>query len=216
MTKTQRELLMLVGILIVIGVILILRLGGNGDIPDLPPADTVPSTTRTATSGSAGDPGSLLITQAPMEMLNPALSDSAVTARITTGRIRDPFATNRRTNTRVPTTTTTTQQTTQQTTTREPEMRENIHTEWPEGVRYDLLISRTGRPGEYSVLFNDQPVLVGEVIPGTRWNNIPETEWKLLEATPLRIVIQREVHTTEIWEVSTYRYVIRPSMESFR
>jgi len=215
MTKTQRELLMLVGILIVIGVILVIRLSGNGDIPDLPPAGTVTSTTRTATQGSAGDPGSLLITQAPMEMLNPALSDSAVAARITAGRIRDPFATTRRSNTRVPPVQPPTQPTTQPTTTRAPDRREITLTEWPDGVNYDMVMSRPGRPGEYSVLFNDQPVLVGEVIPGTMWNTIPETEWKLLEATPLRIVIQREVKTTEIWEVSTYRYVIRPSMESF-
>jgi len=216
MTKTQRELLILVGILVVIAVIFIIRQSGNGDIPVLPPTGTVPANARTAAPGSARDPGSLLITQAPSGMLNPALSDSAVTARITAGRIQDPFATNRRTSTRVPTTQTTTQPTTQTTTREPPSRREITLTEWPDGVGYEMVLSRPGSPGEYVVLFNDQQVLVGEVIPGTRWNNIPGTEWKLLEATRLLVRIQREVHTSAIWEVSTYRYVIRPSTESFR
>jgi hypothetical protein len=210
MTKTQREVLILIGILIVIGVILIIRLGGGGNAPALPPPGTLPAGSA-ASPGPADDPGALLITQAPVEMLNPALSDSAIAARIMNGPIRDPFASNRRTTRPVR------QTDPQPTVTRAPpERREIALTDWPEGVRYDMLSAIPGSPGEYSVLFNDQPVRVGEVIPGTRYNDEPGTEWRLVEASRLLIVIQREIHTDRIWEVSTYRHVLRPSMESDR
>ncbi|MFC1627502.1 hypothetical protein ACFL3H_00130 [Gemmatimonadota bacterium] len=210
MTKTQRELLILVGILVVIAVILFLRLGGGGDAPPAPIANT-PAAQR-VTPG-ADDPQTLLITQAPAEMLNPMLADSAVTARITAGAIMDPFASVRLTSS----------QTSSRQTTRQPEpvrsapsLREIPLSDWPEGLKYDGLVSRAGVPGEYSVLFNDQPVQVGGKIPGTQWNNTEGTEWVLREANRLVIVIQREVHTDRIWEVTTYRHVIRPSVERER
>jgi len=100
-----------------------------------------------------------------MEMLNPALSDSAVAVRIASGRIRDPFASDRRVSTRPPTTTTTRPPARR----RDPPTRQERHfTDWPEDVIYGGLVSRAGAPGTYSVLFNDQSVQVGEVIPGTR------------------------------------------------
>ncbi len=211
MTKTQRELLILVGILVVIAVILFLRSGGGDDTPTAPVTD-VPSSGQTVTPGT-DDPQTLLITQAPMEMLNPMLTDSAVTARIAAGAISDPFASNRRTSSGTPT-----RQPARQPdpVRRDPTLQETFLPEWPDGVTYQALLPRIDAPGEYSVQFNGQSVRVGGQITGTRWNNIAGTEWVLREASRLVIVIRREVHTSTRWEITWYRHVRMQSMEDER
>ncbi len=211
MTKTQRELLILVGILVVIAVILFLRSGGGDDTLTAPVTD-VPSAGQTVTPGT-DDPQTLLITQAPMEMLNPMLTDSAVTARIAAGAISDPFASNRRTSSGTPT-----RQPARQPDPvhRDPTLREIFLPEWPDDLEYEGLFPRVDAPGEYTVQFNSQAVRVGERVLGTTWNNIAGTEWVLREASRLVIVIRREVKTSTRWEITWYRHVRMQSMEDDR
>jgi len=222
MTKQKRELLILAGILIVIAVLLIVRLGGEGDIPPFPVTANVPPAGRTVTPGTAqpggtGNPRTLLITQAPVEMLNPMFSDSAVTARIEAGAIRDPFASVHRTASRASSRQPTRQQASQPSRiSTPPPLREFFLDDWPDDVEYGGLIPRVDAPGEYSVRFNGRPMRVGEKIPGTEWNDILGTEWELREASRLLIVIRREVKNDTKWEITWYRYVIMQLMESDR
>jgi len=208
MTKTQRELLILAGILAVIVVIILLRSGGENETPTAP-VTRVPSAGQTVVPGT-DDPQTMLLTQAPMEMLNPMLTDSAATARIEAGLIRDPFASDRRTSSRGPSRQPTLQPDPVR---RDPTLEESYLENWPEGVTYGGIMERVDAPGEFSVRFNGQPVRVGGQIPGTRWNNIAGTEWVLREASRLVIVIRREVKTSTLWNITWYRHVRMQSME---
>ncbi|MFC1500503.1 hypothetical protein ACFL6T_05770 [Candidatus Zixiibacteriota bacterium] len=210
MTKTQRELLILGGILAVIVVIIVLRMGGGDETPVVPVTNVPPAGQR-VTPGTDNLQG-LDITQAPVEMLNPMLTDSAVTARIAAGTIRDPFASDRRISTRTPS------RTPRQTdpVRSEPTLREVYLESWPDGVTFQGLLPRIDAPGEYAVQFNGEPVRTGETIAGTRWNNIAGTEWVLREASRLVIVIRREVKTSTRWEITWYRHVRMQSMEADR
>ena len=223
MSKTQRELLILVGILLVIAVILYIRLGGGGEGAAPPPATTppagqtaapgTPGTTGPAQPGGGESPEPLLITQAPAEMLNPALTDSAVAARISSGRIRDPFASDRRASTRAPTRTPTRREPEPRA---EPTLRETWLEDWPPGITYEGLMPRLDAPGEFAVEFNGHTVRVGEPIPGTGVSGIPDSEWVLREASTLVILIRREVKDDSRWEVTWYRHIRNESMESGR
>jgi len=222
MTKQKRELLILVGILIVIAVLLIVRLGGEGDIPPFPVTANVPPAGRTVTPGTAqpggtGNPRTLLITQAPVEMLNPMFSDSAVTARIEAGAIRDPFASIHRTSSRTSQRQPTRQQTSQPPRiSTPPPMGEIFLDDWPDDIEFGGLIERIDAPGEFSVRLNGQWVRVGGQVPGTTWNNIAGSEWELREASRLLIVIRREVKNNTRWEITWYKHVRMQLMESDR
>lgn len=210
MTKQQRELLILVGILVVIAVILIFRLGGGEDTPPLPVTASAPPAGQTVTPGTAqpgetGNPRTLLITQAPMEMLNPMLSDSAVAARIEAGAIRDPFASVHRTASRAPSRQPIRQPPRIST---PPSLRETFLDDWPDDVRFQALIERADAPGFYSVRFNGQLVIMGDKIPGT--------EWVLIEASKILIVIKKVIKTSTRNEIMWYKHVPLQSMETDR
>ncbi|MFC1595307.1 hypothetical protein ACFL3X_00125 [Gemmatimonadota bacterium] len=213
MTKTQRELLILGGILVVIVVILLLRQGGEGDTLTTPVTTNEPSAGQTVapgTSGTAQPPGTenpqtLLITQAPAEMLNPMLSDSAIAARIESGSIRDPFASDHRITSRNPS-----RQPTRQPTRAPdpPTPREDFLDDWPEDVQFQMLIERADAPGFYSARFNGQLVAEGGKLPGT--------EWVLIEASKIQIVIKRVIQTSTRHEITWYYYRPLQSMETDR
>ncbi len=205
MTKTQRELAILGGILAVLVVIMVMRSrGGDGAAggPAAGPRTTAAAgspqrpATRPGTSpgGTAQRP---LLTQYPLELLEPGLSDSAVTAKIRSGGFADPFALDRGRSRPPPTPTTTTQP-------NQPQpprtWTDRQLSEWPAGIRYGGLIEKEDSPGSYTVRFNDRAIDVGETIPGT--------EWRLIEASPILIRIQRDDTRNRIHYY--YRYLVPP------
>ncbi len=213
MTKQQRELLTFFGILVVLGGILVMRFsGGNETVP--PPGQPA---TATGAAGQPGpgstpggptqpgtEPGSLTVDQVPIEMLDPALSDSAVTARIMAGSITNPFAANRRT---VPV---------RQPTRRpepEPEPVERTtervtYEDWPDELRYGGISERADAPGVYRVRINNEYFLQGETVTGTGW------VIRELAARLVRLYKFESRGTTDYHHY--FQHVIPPPRGSFR
>jgi len=204
MTKQQRELLTFFGILVVLGTILIIRFSGGGDEivpPAGSPATTASSTARpggTPAPGTASqpgtDPGDLTVDQVPIEMLNPALSDSAVSARITAGSITNPFAENRRT--------TPVRQPSRQPT-RDPAPLERIARErtledWPEDLSFSTLVERSDAPGVWRARINNAWYEMGDEIEGTGW--------QLMEVGRRIIRLQKKEQTRERNRIIDWTY----------
>jgi hypothetical protein len=212
MTKQQRELLTFFGILVVLGTILIIRFSGGGDEtpPAVPPVTAAGSTAQagsTPAPGTGTQPGTapddLTVDQVPIEMLNPALSDSAVAARITTGSLTNPFAQNRRT--------TPVRQPTRQPT-RDPApvqrlSRERTLERWPEELQYQSLLERSDNPGVYRVRINGSWYEMGDTVTGT--------SWQLLEVNARIIRLQKKEQTREGNQIIDwtyyFNYVIPPA-----
>jgi hypothetical protein len=208
MTKTQRELSILGGILLVLSVLLVLRFrpGGAGSSGTVPPATGTQTAAnrpapRPAQPGGtpATAPGTVAIplSQYPLELLEPGLSDSMVTAKITTGGFADPFSRDRG---RVRETAPTPTRPTIQAPAAPRPWRDQQLSEWPPGVRYQGVIEKVDAPGSYTVRFNGQIVDVGE--------KIPTTDWILAEANAVLIRIRREDTRNRIR--SEYRYLLPP------
>ena len=214
MSKTQRELLILGGILIVLGGLLFLRFGTEEAPDSAEPAGTpaagVPAGAapeRPLTRGemqrlqaggqpAAPDDPAPLLARFPIEMLDPALSDSAVAARIAAGGVPDPFAEDR--GRRAPVRTSTTRTPTPPA---QQEIRTVQLTDWPEGIRFEGIFQIAGSPGAFSTSFNGHRVLVGE--------KIPNTEWELIEASVLMVRIRRQTRNL----IEEYRYLLRLSWQ---
>jgi hypothetical protein len=201
MTKTQRELSILGGILLVLSVMLFLRFrpGGAGGSSTVPPAMGTPGAATQPAGTPATGPGTVPIplSQYPLELLEPGLSDSMVTAKITTGGFADPFSRDRG---RVRETAPTPTRPTIQAPAAPRPWRDQQLSEWPPGVRYQGVIEKVDAPGSYTVRFNGQIVDVGE--------KIPTTDWILAEANAVLIRIRREDTRNRIrYE---YRYVLPP------
>jgi hypothetical protein len=203
MTKTQRELSILGGILLVLAILLILRFRpGGGAIPP-PAAGTSPAVTRPvprpAQPGGTPATGavSIPLSQYPLELLEPGLSDSAVAAKITAGGFADPFSRDRG---RVQETAAAPAQPTPRTPAAPRPWRDQQLSDWPAGVRCQSVIEKVNAPGSYTVRFNGRIVDVGEKIPGT--------DWILVEANAILVRIRREDAQNRIrYE---YRYVLPP------
>ncbi len=200
MTKTQRELAILGGILAVLVVIMVMRSGGGDGTATDSSTTAAASPQRPATrpgttpGGAAQQPP---LSQYPLELLEPGLSDSAVTAKIRSGGFADPFALDRGRSRPAPTPATTTQPSRPQ----PPRTwTDRQLSEWPAGVRYQGLIEKEDAPGSYTVRFNNRATDVGETIPGT--------EWRLIEASPILIRIQRDDARNRIHYY--YRYLVPP------
>jgi len=213
MTKQQRELLLFFGILVVLGGILVLRFSG-GDETVAPPGQ---SAAATGTAGQPGPgstpggptqpgtgPGSLTVDQVPIEMLDPALSDSAVTARIMTGSITNPFAANRRTAPARPPT---------RRTEPEPEPVERTteritHEEWPDELNYGGISEKADAPGVFRVRINGEYFEQGDTVTGTGW------EIRELAARLVRLYKFESRGTTDYYHY--FQHVIPPPRGSFR
>ncbi|MFO7769066.1 MAG: hypothetical protein R6W82_08970 [bacterium] len=206
MSKTQRELLILGGILGVLAVILLLRFGGGEEEAPVPAGEEQPVPTRPLTRGEMmrGEGGGTptasqiqgeLARQLPMDLVVPGLSDSAVTARIAAGGVPDPFSELRGPVRR------TTRSTPQPTSTRSPRAwRQETLSDWPSGLDFQGLIPVMGEPGVYAAQFNNHSVRVGEKIPGT--------DWELREASRLLVRLYRRDESTRT-EYS-FQYIIPP------
>ncbi len=200
MTKTQRELAILGGILAVLSVLLVLRLrsGGGGSSGTVPPAMGTPGAATQPAGTPATGPGTVPIplSQYPLELLEPGLSDSMVAAKIMAGGFADPFSRDR---SRVQETAPAPAR--QNTTPAAPRpWRDQQLSQWPPGVRYQGVIEKVDAPGNYTVRFNGQIVDVGE--------KIPTTDWVLAEANALLVRIRREDTRNRIrYE---YRYLLPP------
>ncbi len=214
MSKQKRELLIFFAILVVLGGLLIIRLGGGGEesgIPAAGPPSTVGGAVQPggppATGGphSVGvSPGNLTVDQVPIEILNPALSDSAVAARIARSLIVNPFAENRGISTqRGPI-----RPTQPATRPRDPTLREVKLDEWPEGLRLQSISEYSEAPGTYRARINGHIVSVGEKIPGT--------DWELREVMRNSIVLFREVKTSSEWIQYHFTYTIPPQRNGLR
>jgi hypothetical protein len=197
MTKTQRELLILGGILSVLAVVIVMR--GRNSSGSLPANAARPTSSGTQATNPPGtqavDPTSTqLMQQYPIAMLVPGLSDSAVVARIRAATVPDPFVANRGRVTR-PT------QTPVQRPQRPPQPRTkptvNLQ-DWPAGVRFNILAQVAGSPGVYRATFSGRPVSVGEKIPGT--------EFVLVDATATYLVIRAEFSN----RIEQFRYDVIP------
>jgi hypothetical protein len=198
MSKTQRELLILGGILATLTVVLVVR--GRGSRPANAARQTSPGTEATTAEGSqAVDPTSAeLMRQYPIAMLVPTLSDSAVTARIRAATVPDPFAENRGRVTRP-----------QQAPVRRPQRptqprtRPTIDlTDWPAGVRFNILAEVPDSPGVWRASFSGRPVNVGEKIRGT--------EFVLVDATAAYLIIRAEFAD----RIEVFRYVVPPPTDT--
>lgn len=205
MSKTQRELLMLFGILVLIGGILYLRLGRGGEssaagtppglvpqvqAPGQPTGGLSPDMTR---SGDQPNP----LAQYPMEFPEPGLTDSAVAARITSGSIADPFARYR--GRPIRTTQRPTQAQTQETVTPPPP--HVIYLEdWPAGIRYQGVFPIAGSPGRWRARFNGRNVQIGERVPSAN----PSAEYVLVDASPVLVQIRWEDEDSNTVRIFTY------------
>jgi hypothetical protein len=211
-TKQQRELLTFFGIIVVLAVILIIRFtGGGGDTvtpPGSQPVATGPATpgNQTPSPGGQGqtetDPDDLTVDQVPIEMLHPALSDSAVTARITAGSITNPFAENRRTE---PVRQPSRQQS--RPTRIDTVYREVPLDEWPEELSFSTLVERSDAPGVWRARINGSWYEMGDEIEGAGW--------KVMEVGARLIRLQKQETTRErnqvIIRTYFFRYVIPPA-----
>ena len=201
MSKTQRELLMLAGILVFLGGILYVRLSGAGESS---PPSTVPASgsrtqavslpegavPRTMTPGD--QPGHL--PQSSLAFFEPGLTDSAVTARIFSSIVGDPFASIRGGQTR-PTQQITRPQIQQPTTQRA--RRVEYLDDWPAQITYQGHFPVAGSPGVYRAMFNGRIVQVGE--------KIAPTEYILVEASALLVQIRWEDQSSNtVW---IFRYL---------
>jgi len=211
MSKTQRELLILGGILAALAVILVLRFSGGeeGTTASSPSSSaqqeqTSPSRPLTRGEMMRGEQGGArtaaevqgeLAGSLPLELVAPGLTDSAVTARIRQGAIPDPFSEVRGTVRR------TTRSSQQQPARQQPrDYREVQLNDWPEGIDFQGLLPVMGQPGVYAAQFNNQTVRVGERIPGT--------DWELTESSRLLIRLRREDRST--MTRYTFQYIIPP------
>ena len=205
MSKTQRELLILGGILAARSGILIMRIGGGDSAPTTPPAQTpamatsgggTPGTTPGSTvpgQGSATD--TQLLAQYPLEMLVPGLSDSAVAARIRSGEVPDPFSATRGRQTRPASTT--------RPTPSRPRAKPTVELDdWPAGVRFNGVSGNIDDPDQYVALFSGRPVKQGDKIPGT--------EYVVVTVTATVVEIRGEFPD----RIEVYRYEIRSVDES--
>jgi len=205
MSKTQRELLMLFGILVVLGGILYLKLGRGEEssaagtppgrvsqmqVPGQPTGGLSPDTTR---SGDQPNP----LDHYPLESLEPGLTDSAVAARIARGSIADPFARYRGRPTR------TTQRPTR-TETQEPEIPPPLQwiylEDWPAGMRFQGVYPVAGSPGVWRTRFNGRNVQIGEKVPSAN----PSAEYVLVDASPLLVRIKWEDKDSNTVRIFTY------------
>jgi len=202
MSKTQRELLILGGILATLAVILIMRFGGGestspaqtpatatsgGGSPGTTPGSTVPA------QGTATD--TQLLAQYPLEMLVPGLGDSAVAARIRSNSVPDPFSSTWGRATRPVTTT--------RPTPSQPRTKPTVQLDdWPAGVRFNGVSGNIDDPGQYVALFSGRPVKQGDKIPGTEY---------VVETVTATVVIIRGEFPDRI---EVYRYEIRSVDES--
>ena len=203
MSKTKRELLIFGGILAVLAVVIVLRSQGSSDTTPVNVARQSPAGSATATPGGTvqgtgvADPSSAeLMQRYPVAMLVPTLSDSAVAARIRAATVPDPFAENRRRVTRAqPAPVQRPQRPVQ------PRTKPTINlTDWPAGVRFNILAAVAGSPGVHRATFSGRPVSVGEKIPGT--------EFVLVEATLAYLVIRAEFRD----RIEQFRYVVIPPL----
>ncbi len=187
MSKTQRELLMLAGILVFLGGILYIRLSGGGESsrPSTMPAPG--SRTQTASRPVGTAPGTMtpggegLQSQSALAFFEPGLTDSAVTARIFSSSVGNPFARYRGGQTR-PTRPSTRPQRQQPATplTRRVEYLDD----WPPQITYQGVFPVADSPGVFRARFNGRNVQVGE--------KIAPTEYVLVEASPLLVQIRWE------------------------
>ena len=200
MSKTQRELLMLSGILIVLGGILYLRLGRGGESPSTVTVQNQGSQVQTTSLPGGVTPGTTppgVLAQYPLEFLEPGLTDSAVTARIYGSSVGDPFARYRGRPTR------TTQQTTrpQQRVPATPPPRQVIYLDdWPPQVRYQGVFQVAGSPGVFRARFNGRNVQLGE--------KISPTQYVLVDASPLLVRIRWEDERSNT--IRIFRYLMQP------
>jgi hypothetical protein len=189
MTKTQRELSILGSILTVLSVLLVLRFRPGGGPVTPPPGGTPTTTTRpTARPAQPGGtpatgPGTVAIplSQYPLELLEPGLSDSMVAAKIVAGGFSDPFSHDRG---RVQETSPTPARPRTTTPAAPRPWREQQLSAWPPGVRFVAVVEKVDAPGNFTVNFGGRIIDVGETIPGT--------DWMLVEANAVLIRIRRE------------------------
>lgn len=212
MSKTQRELLILGGILAALAVILVLRFSGGEEdgttvaSPSSSAQQEETASSRPLTRGemmrgeqsgarTAAEVQGELAGALPLELVAPGLTDSAVTVRIRQGAIPDPFSEVRGSVRR------TAQPSRQQPARQQPrEYREVQLNDWPEGIDFQGLLPVMGQSGVYAAQFNNQTVRVGERIPGT--------DWELTESSRLLIRLRRENSST--MTRYTFQYIIPP------
>jgi hypothetical protein len=206
MSKTQRELLILGGILATLAVVLVMRGRGSSGTRPANAARQSSASTQATTPGGTTTPGNQavdptsteLMRQYPIAMLVPTLSDSAVAARIRAATVPNPFAENRGRVTRP-----------QQAPVRRPQRptqprtRPTIDlTDWPAGVRFNILAEVPDSPGVWRASFSGRPVNVGEKIRGT--------EFVLVDATAAYLIIRAEFAD----RIEVFRYVVPPSTDT--
>lgn len=209
MSKTQRELLMLAGILVFLGGILYIRLSGGGksSSPSTVPASG--SQTQTVSQPGGTAPGTMtpgdqpgLPPQSALAFFEPGLTDSAVTARIFSSTVGDPFARIRGGQTRP------TQRITrpQRQPTTQPARRVEYLDDWPARITYQGHFPVAGSPGVFRARFNGRTVQVGE--------KIPPTDYILVEASALLVQIRWEDQLRNtVW---IFRYLKQQSIPDLR
>ena len=208
MSKTQRELLMLAGILVFLGGILYVRLSGGGESS---PSSTVSAPGSQVQPGSqpgGSAPGMVTpgiqpdLPQSAMAFFALGLTDSAATARIFRSSVGDPFANIRGGQTRP------TQQVTrpQRPQTTQPARSVKYLDDWPAQVTYQGHFPVAGSRGVFRAMFNGRIVKVGE--------KIAPTEYILVEASALLVQIRWEDQSSNtVW---IFRYLKQQSIPDLR
>lgn len=203
MSKQQRELLILFGILVVLGGIFYMRFGRGGNSPNpqlAQPQQGQPAGGGTPGAGTPGQPGDqlpTLATQFPLDFLLPGLSDSTLAVKIMGGRTPNPFATNHMRPPRVRS------DQTQQTRTTRPAQPDTHLVEldkWPEGIRYTAVTPVLNEPGVFTVTINGLVLRKDDEIPGTGF--------VVVEITPLLVRIRKEETVGNVTTITTYRHII--------
>lgn len=208
MSKTKRELLMLAGILVLLGGIFFVRMGG-GEQSSSPSTVSPGSQTQTAPQPGGTAPGTMtpgdqpgLLSQSALAFFEPGLTDSAVTARIFSSTVGDPFASIRGVQTRPARQVTRPQQ--QPIT--QPVRRVQYLDDWPAQITYQGHFPVAGSPGVYRVSFNGRIVEVGE--------KIASTEYILVEASALLVQIRWEDQLSNtVW---IFRYIRQQPVPDLR
>jgi hypothetical protein len=204
MSKQQRELLILFGILVVLGGIFYMRFGRGGQSPNPQLAQLQqgqpPAGGGTPGAGTPGQPGTqlpTLATQFPLDFLLPGLSDSALVAKIMRERTPNPFAQNHLRPPRVRS------ETTQPTRPTRPAQPDTVLVEldsWPRGMGYRGVTPVLSEPGVFTVNINGQALRTGDEIPGTGF--------MVVEVNPLLVRIRKEETVGNVTTITTYRHII--------